>query len=387
MSRFESPALHPSSGRLPAAVMRGLLGVAAVAVTACLWVAVGAQAGHFGEQDTAQHVTLAPVVVSGVRLPPETDGRPRRRPGRRGLRQGRVFRTGPPRGIALTSLNEQELGQSPPRPRRHLRLAGACQLAGVAMGRVHVVVAAVPAVRGGHRRRRRSSARCCDLKHERVREVRSGGDTVISIGGKDGIRIIQDAAGEGRLPGGAAPRRGPWHRRPAAARRRRTRPWRRPPNRRSRALPDVEKALSEALGDEEVVVRRQVVTVRGILGDLGAARPGHPLRLPGGVQDHREEGGAGRCQGPHRRRTRRSAKPSSGSSPRPGCRCCRRRWSRISCSTPWRRCDYLIETDPPRASKMQKALITYLRGALPQMRAAVVDAGPRAAAGDLVPRT
>lgn len=30
--------------------------------------------------------------------------------------------------------------------------------------------------------------------------------------------------------------------------------------------------------------------------------------------------------------------------------------------------DYLIETDPRRASQMQKALITYLRGALPQMR-------------------
>ncbi len=30
--------------------------------------------------------------------------------------------------------------------------------------------------------------------------------------------------------------------------------------------------------------------------------------------------------------------------------------------------DYLIETDPPRASQMQKKLITYLRGALPQMR-------------------
>lgn len=29
---------------------------------------------------------------------------------------------------------------------------------------------------------------------------------------------------------------------------------------------------------------------------------------------------------------------------------------------------YLIETEPPRASQMQKALITYLRGALPQMR-------------------
>ena len=30
--------------------------------------------------------------------------------------------------------------------------------------------------------------------------------------------------------------------------------------------------------------------------------------------------------------------------------------------------DYLIETEPPRASRMQKALITYLRGAVPQMR-------------------
>jgi hypothetical protein len=30
--------------------------------------------------------------------------------------------------------------------------------------------------------------------------------------------------------------------------------------------------------------------------------------------------------------------------------------------------DYLIETDPRRGSQMQKALITYLRGALPQMR-------------------
>ena len=30
--------------------------------------------------------------------------------------------------------------------------------------------------------------------------------------------------------------------------------------------------------------------------------------------------------------------------------------------------DYLIETDPPRASQMQKQLITYLRGALPQTR-------------------
>lgn len=71
MTRFESPAFHQPGGRLPAAAMRGLLGAAAVAFTAGVWVAVGAQAGHFGEQDAAEHVTLPPVVVSGTRLPPE----------------------------------------------------------------------------------------------------------------------------------------------------------------------------------------------------------------------------------------------------------------------------------------------------------------------------
>ena len=72
MTRFESPAFHQPGGRLPAAAMRALLGAAALAFTAGVWVGVGAQAGHFGETDTAVHVTLPPVVVSGRRLPPES---------------------------------------------------------------------------------------------------------------------------------------------------------------------------------------------------------------------------------------------------------------------------------------------------------------------------
>lgn len=71
MTRFQSPAFQQASGRWPAAAMRGLLGVAALTFTAGLWVGVGSQAGQFGEQDAAEHVTLPPVVVSGRRLPPQ----------------------------------------------------------------------------------------------------------------------------------------------------------------------------------------------------------------------------------------------------------------------------------------------------------------------------
>lgn len=71
MTRFESPAFHQPGGRWPDAAMRGLLGVAALTFTAGLWVGLGSQAGQFGAQDTAQQVTLPPVVVSGRRLPPE----------------------------------------------------------------------------------------------------------------------------------------------------------------------------------------------------------------------------------------------------------------------------------------------------------------------------
>src|SRR5437016_3661718 len=55
------------------------------------------------------------------------------------------------------------------------------------------------------------------------------------------------------------------------------------------------------------------------------------------------------------------AQPSRSSSSRRGCACCRRRSSRISCSTPCPTCDVC-------ARAMRAQLTRYLRAALPRMR-------------------
>ncbi|HEY0884488.1 MAG TPA: sensor histidine kinase [Ramlibacter sp.] len=204
------------------------------------------------------------------------------------------------------------------------------------------------------------------LEHERVREVRSGGDTVISIGGRDGIRIAKTprAAKEGVPAPPAPPRVGA----PPAV----------PPDSAKeaeqateQAIEDaaqtVEKALAEAVGDEEVVVRRKVVTFRGILGDVGAAalvilfaylvaskivvkkvaQADAKVRT---AQDAAERETVERQLAQARLQVLQAQVEPH--------------FLFNTLAT----VDYLIETDPPRASKMQKALITYLRGALPQMR-------------------
>jgi hypothetical protein len=209
------------------------------------------------------------------------------------------------------------------------------------------------------------------LKHERVREVRSGGDTVISIGGKDGIRITKTPRGAKdaapvppvppriEAPPGAPPGSGGGG------------ADQDPEKAAEKAIEDaaesVEKALSEALGDEEVVVRRQVVTFRGILGDLGAAamvilfaylvaskiivkkvaQADAKVRT---AQDTAERETMERQLAQARLQVLQAQVEPH--------------FLFNTLAT----VDYLIETDPPRASKMQKALITYLRGALPQMR-------------------
>ncbi len=71
MTSFASPALHQPDLHLSAAAMRGLLAVIAFVVTAALWFAVAAEAGQYGDRDTALHVELEPVVISGHRLLPE----------------------------------------------------------------------------------------------------------------------------------------------------------------------------------------------------------------------------------------------------------------------------------------------------------------------------
>ncbi|NKE64530.1 sensor histidine kinase [Ramlibacter sp. RBP-2] len=208
------------------------------------------------------------------------------------------------------------------------------------------------------------------LKHERVREVRSGRDTVISIGGKDGIRITKtprgakDAVPAPPLPPRVgAPPEAPGGGDEAAAQTQE--------KAAEQAIEDaaqsVEKALSKALGDEEVVVRRQVVTFRGIVGDLGAAamvilfaylvaskiivkkvaQADAKVRT---AQDTAERETMERQLAQARLQVLQAQVEPH--------------FLFNTLAT----VDYLIETDPPRASKMQKALITYLRGALPQMR-------------------
>lgn len=208
------------------------------------------------------------------------------------------------------------------------------------------------------------------LKHERVREVRSGGDTVISIGGKDGIRITKTPRGaKDAVPAppvpprvGAPPGAPPGSGADAGQAQDKA---------AEQAIDDapqsVEKALSEALGDEEVVVRRQVVTFRGIVGDLGAAamvilfaylvaskiivkkvaQADAKVRT---AQDTAERETVERQLAQARLQVLQAQVEPH--------------FLFNTLAT----VDYLIETDPPRASKMQKALITYLRGALPQMR-------------------
>lgn len=74
MTRFESPALQQPELHLTPVATRGLFWVAAAALTGLLWFGVGSQAGQFGDRDTAVHVTLEPVVISGHRLLPDNPG-------------------------------------------------------------------------------------------------------------------------------------------------------------------------------------------------------------------------------------------------------------------------------------------------------------------------
>jgi hypothetical protein len=72
MTSFASPALYEPDLPLSTAAMRGLLGAAALIATGVLWFAVGAEAGQYGDRDTALHIELDPVVISGQRLLPDT---------------------------------------------------------------------------------------------------------------------------------------------------------------------------------------------------------------------------------------------------------------------------------------------------------------------------
>lgn len=187
------------------------------------------------------------------------------------------------------------------------------------------------------------------LEHDRVRTAGRGRDVVVTIGGKDGIQVIQ-----GKDGGVAVPRVPP--------------------------VPGVPKPAKDASGaaelprdadadaDEEVaVLGRRVVTFRGILGDVGsvlivilfaylAAAKIVVKKVAQADAKVRSAVDAAEREAMERQLVQARLQVLQAQVEPHFL------FNTLSAV------DYLIETEPPRASRMQKALITYLRGALPQMR-------------------
>ena len=194
-----------------------------------------------------------------------------------------------------------------------------------------------------------------NLEHDRVRVPGKGKEIVVNIGGKDGIKIIQGKDGGivvppippiPPLPGESKASKDPAD----------------PADPNPNPLPGNDDE------DEEVtLVGRQIVTFRGILGDLGsvlivilfayltAAKivvkkvAQADAKVRSAVDAAEREAMERQLVQARLQVLQAQVEPHF-------------LFNTLSAV------DYLIETEPPRASRMQKALITYLRGALPQMR-------------------
>ena len=187
------------------------------------------------------------------------------------------------------------------------------------------------------------------LEHDRVRVPGKGKEIVVNIGGKDGIKIIQGKDGGIVVP--------PIPPVPGL-----------PKSSKDGANPNANPPAPAADDDEEVpLVGRQIVTFRGILGDLGSvlivilfayltaakivvkkvAQADAKVRTA--VDAAEREAMERQLVQARLQVLQAQVEPHF-------------LFNTLSAV------DYLIETEPPRASRMQKALITYLRGALPQMR-------------------
>ena len=184
------------------------------------------------------------------------------------------------------------------------------------------------------------------LEHDRVRVPGRGKDLVVNIGGKDGIRIIQGKDGRVVVPKSPKDAADPDN-----------------PNPNPNPLP----RDADADDEEVALVGRQVVTFRGILGDLGsvlivilfayltAAKivvkkvAQADAKVRSAVDAAEREAMERQLVQARLQVLQAQVEPHF-------------LFNTLSAV------DYLIETEPPRASRMQKALINYLRGALPQMR-------------------
>ena len=206
------------------------------------------------------------------------------------------------------------------------------------------------------------------LKHERVRVASTGKETVVTIGGPQGVRIVQ-----GRRPAkveeappipGVGP--GTTVQPPAVPAAPPVPPV--PPQAGEGAAAGANNAADLDGEDvEEALVGRQVMTLRGTLGDLGGvvlvilfaylvaakivvkkvAQADAKVRTA--VDAAEREAMERQLVQARLQVLQAQVEPHF-------------LFNTLGAV------DYLIETDPPRAAKMQKVLITYLRGALPQMR-------------------
>jgi hypothetical protein len=192
-----------------------------------------------------------------------------------------------------------------------------------------------------------------NLEHDRVRVPGNGKEIVVNIGGKDGIKIIQGKDGGivvPRMPGvPGVPK---------------------PPKEAADpgdASPPDASADADADDEDVALVGRQVVTFRGILGDLGgvlmvmlfaylAAAKVVVRKVAQADAKVRSAVDAAEREAMERQLVQARLQVLQAQVEPHFL------FNTLSAV------DYLIETEPPRASRMQKALITYLRGALPQMR-------------------
>jgi hypothetical protein len=189
------------------------------------------------------------------------------------------------------------------------------------------------------------------LKHDRVRVPGSGKEIVVNIGGKDGIKIIQGKNGGIVVPG--LPKSPKDAADPAN------------PNPDPNPLPKDPDADPD--DEEAALVGRQVVTFRGILGDLGSVlivilfaylAAAKIVVKKVALADAKVRSAVDAAEREAMERQLVQAR----------LQVLQAQVEPHFLFNTLSAVDYLIETEPPRASRMQKALITYLRGALPQMR-------------------
>jgi biopolymer transport protein ExbD len=189
-----------------------------------------------------------------------------------------------------------------------------------------------------------------NLRHDRVKVPVSASNepVVVSIGGKDGIRISRTRKGASD-PADATP---PSAKPPAADPEEQDKP-------RIRIEADSD--------DEEHFTYQSVFTFRGLLGDLGATAltllfayliAAKVIVRKVALADEKVRTAVSHAEREAMERQLAQAR----------LQVLQAQVEPHFLFNTLSAVDYLIETDPARASQMQKRLITYLRGALPQMR-------------------